>query len=63
MGGLGGLLNRNGCALLAVALLYSGLGIGLDAAYPGLDSVTLAAVVFGGAFLVSMAALAGFRTP
>jgi hypothetical protein len=62
MGGLGGLLNRNGYALLAVALLFCGPGIGLNATYPGLDTAALTAVVFGGAYLLSMAVLAIFRT-
>ncbi|OPY25782.1 MAG: hypothetical protein A4E28_02920 [Methanocella sp. PtaU1.Bin125] len=62
MGGLGGLLNRDGYVLLAVALLSCGSGIGLNAAYPGPGPVALAAVVFGSAFLLSMAALAVFMT-
>lgn len=62
MGGLGGLMNRDGHALLAVPLLSCGSGIGLNVAYPGLDLSALAAIVFGGAFLVSLAILACIRT-
>ena len=61
MGGLGGLLNRDGHVLLAVALLSCGSGIGLNAVYPGLDPPALAAIAFGGAFLVSVAVLACIR--
>ncbi len=59
--GLNDNISLNGCVLLAVALLFGGLCVSLNLAFPGLQPPALAVLVFAGSFLVSMAAIAGIK--
>jgi hypothetical protein len=60
-GGLDSIFSRNGWTLLAVALLFGGLGASLNPTDPGLQFPVLAGLVFAGSFIVSMAVIAGIR--
>jgi hypothetical protein len=59
--GLDNVTSLKGSILLAVALLFGGLCISLDLAYPGLQPPVLAVLVFAGSFLVSMAVIASIK--
>ena len=60
--GPGYIVNWQGWALIAVAILFCALCVGLSSAYPGVSPLAFAGLAFAGGFLVSMAAIAGLKT-
>jgi hypothetical protein len=59
--GLENIISQKGWMLLATALLFGGLCASMKLVYPGLQPAVLAVLVFGGSFLLALAAIAGFR--